>query len=311
MILTNSNPSTSTHHLDMEEETFFESKIESFWMRVWNRFRNHKLAMIGFITLSIIVLCAIFAPVISPFPYDELHLDEIERGKPLAPNAKYWFGTDNLGRDYLTRIIYGGRTSLIVAFGAVGISLLIGIPLGCLAGYYGGIIDHIVSRIIEILSCIPTFFLILTVNAMLKPSIFNVMICLGVLGWMGMTRQIRAQFFSLKEQDFVQSAISLGLKDRIIIFRHLLPNALMPVVVNATIVVASNIMTESVLSYLGMGVQEPVPSWGAMLKVSQSYITDAPWMAILPGAFIAIVAISLNFMGDGLRDALDPKTLEK
>ena len=146
---------------------------------------------------------------------------------------------------------------------------------------------------------------------MLKPSMFNVMIVLGVLGWMGMARQIRAQFLSLKNQDFVQSAISLGLKDSMIIFRHLLPNALMPVVVNATMRIASNIMTESALSFLGFGVQEPTPSWGAMLKSSQSYLRTAPWMAIIPGIFIAIVALSLNFMGDGLRDALDPRTLEK
>lgn len=301
----------NVYTLEMDEDSYFSSEIESFWMRVWRRFRKHKLAMIGVIIISFTILCAIFAPIISPFPYDELHLDEIEYGKALAPNAKYWFGTDNLGRDYLTRCIYGGRTSLAVAFGAVIISICIGVPLGCLAGYYGGIVDMIICRIIEVMTCIPTFFLILTVNAMLKPSMFNVMICLGVLGWMGMTRQIRAQFLSLRNQDFVQSAVALGFKDSVIIFRHLLPNALMPVVVNATMRVASNIMMESALSYLGLGVQEPIPSWGAMLKISQSYIKDASWMAIFPGIFIAIVALALNFVGDGLRDALDPRTLEK
>ncbi|CCQ94935.1 Oligopeptide transport system permease protein AppC [[Clostridium] ultunense Esp] len=302
---------TNIMALEMDEDSFFSSEVESFWMRVWRRFRNHKLAMFGTLIIVFIISCSILAPVISPFPYDELHLEDIKYGKPLAPNSKYWFGTDNLGRDYLTRCIYGGRVSLIVAFGAVVISLCIGVPLGCLAGYYGGVVDMIICRIIEILTCIPTFFLILTVNAMFKPSIFNVMICLGVLGWMGIARQIRAQFLSLRNQDFVQSAIALGIKDSEVIFRHLLPNALMPVVVNATMRVASNIMMESALSYLGLGVQEPTPSWGAMLKVSQSYIKDAPWMALFPGILISVIALALNFAGDGLRDALDPRTLEK
>lgn len=297
--------------LEMDEESFFSSKAENFSMRVWKRFRSHKLAMFGATVLILVILCSIFATVISPFSYDELHLDEIKNGKPLAPNSKYWFGTDNLGRDYLTRCIYGGRVSLAVAFGAVIISLCIGVPLGCLAGYYGGWVDIIVCRSIEILTCIPTFFLILTINAMLKPSIFNVMICLGTLGWMGIARQIRAQFLSLRSQDFVQSAVALGLKDREIVLRHLLPNALMPVVISATMGIAGNIMAESALSYLGLGVQEPIPSWGAMLKISQSYIENAPWMALYPGVLISIVALALNFMGDGLRDALDPKTLQK
>ena len=291
----------------LSEDEHFSSRIESWGAIVWNRFKRHKLAMIGLVIALLMTLMAVFAPLLAPFPPEQLHLEWVPRGQPLAPSLRNLFGTDALGRDYFSRAVYGGRVSLSVGLVSVGISLLIGIPLGAIAGYFGGIADEVISRLIDILLCIPTFFLILTVNAFLSPSIFNIMAVLGVFGWMGVARLVRAQFLSLKEQEFIQAARALGLKDRAIIFRHLLPNSLAPVVVAATLGVARAIIYESSLSYLGMGVQEPTSSWGSMLRVSQSYLSSAPWLAIFPGILISLAVLALNFMGDGLRDAIDPR----
>ncbi len=289
------------------EESFFSSRVESFWMLVWKRFRRHKLAMAGAVVLALLTLLAAFAPYVCPYPFDELHLEDAPGGKPASFSRKYLFGTDQFGRDYLTRCVYGGRISLSVGLVSVGISMAIGIPLGCISGYYGGAADMAIQRITEFLSCIPTFFLILTINAMVTSSIYNVMVIIGVFGWMGICRQVRAQFLSLRQQEFVQAAYALGYSDAKVIFKHILPNALVPVIVGATMGVAGAIMTESSLSYLGMGVQEPIPSWGAMLKVGQGFLRTSPRLAIIPGIFILVVALSLNFVGDGLRDALDPR----
>jgi len=289
------------------EAAFFGSRVESFWMLVWKRFRRHRLAMIGASVLVLMGLLAILAPYITPYGFDELHLSEVPDGKPLPFSWKYLLGTDQFGRDYLTRCMYGGRISLSVGLVSVSISMAIGIPLGCISGFYGGAIDMVIQRFTEFLSCIPTFFLILTVNAMVSSSIYNVMIIIGVFGWMGICRQVRAQFLSLREQEFVQAAYALGYSDAKVIFKHILPNALVPVIVGATMGVAGAIMTESSLSYLGMGVQEPVPSWGAMLKVGQGFLRGSPRLAVIPGLLILTVALSLNFVGDGLRDALDPR----
>lgn len=294
------------------EEEFFSSRVESFWMLVWKRFRRHRLATSGAIVLGVFILLAIFAPIISPYSFSELHMEDLMNGQPATPTWKHIFGTDNFGRDYFTRCIFGGRISLSVGLVSTGIALLIGVPLGSLAGYFRGKTDAAIMRLIELLACIPTFFLILTVNAMVeKPSIFYVMLIIGVFGWMGVARQVRGQFFQLREQEFVQAAYALGYRDDKVILKHILPNALMPVIVISTMMVAGAIMTESALSYLGMGVQEPVPSWGAMLKSGQTYLRSSPHMAIIPGLLILIVALSLNFIGDGLRDALDPRIIQK
>lgn len=294
------------------EEAFFSAKVESFWTLVWKRFRRHRLAIGGAIVLTLMILVAALAPVISPYPFNELHLEDVKDGNPLPPGGKYLLGTDQLGRDYLTRCIHGGRISLSVGLVSVGISTLIGVPLGCIAGFYGGAVDMLIMRFTEFLRCIPTFFLILTVNAVVeKPSIFYVMLIIGIFGWMGVCRQVRAQFLSLRQQEFVQAASALGYRDSWVIFKHILPNALVPVIVSATMGVAGVIMTESSLSYLGLGVQEPVPSWGAMLKVGQGFLRNSPHMAIIPGVLIMVVALSLNFVGDGLRDALDPRATKR
>jgi len=293
---------------EIDENTYFSQTIESFGTLVWKRFRKHKLAMFGSVVIIIVLAMTIFAPLVTPYGPEEMHLDEVINGKPLPPSSKYVFGTDNFGRDYFTRCVYGGRVSLMVGFCAIIISVIIGVTLGCTAGYYGGIVDMLICRIMDILTCIPTFFSMIIVSSMLGMSTFNLIAVLGILGWMGIARQIRAQFLSLRSQEFVQAAVALGLRDRAIVFKHLLQNGLTPVIVSATMGIAGNIMAESALSYLGLGVQEPTASWGSMLRASQAYITTAPWLGIAPGAFISIVALALNFMGDGLRDALDPRT---
>lgn len=295
-----------------EEEQFFSANVESFWKMVWKRFKRHKLAMAGLFVLIFLMLVALFAPLICPYGYEELHLDVVPTGIPLAPNDQFIFGTDVVGRDYFTRCVYGGRISLSVGFVATAISLAIGIPLGCIAGYYGGVPDMIISRLVEFIGAIPTFPLLLTLNAALENcSIYLVMVIIGVFGWGGICRQVRAQFLSLRQQEFVQAADALGYKDRRIIFRHILPNALTPVIVSATMSVAGAILTESSLSYLGLGVQEPVPSWGSMLKAGKTYLRDAPHLCVIPGLLILIVTLALNFVGDGLRDALDPRNTRR
>lgn len=293
---------------NIDEDAFYKGEIISFGKLTWRRFCKHKLAVAGMIILGVLVLAVIFAPILTPYSFVETHPEDVVGGQPLPPCQKYILGTDNLGRDYLTRLLYGGRTSLLVGFLAVAVSLVIGIPLGCIAGYYGGTVDMIICRIIDFLNCIPMFFLLLVANMFFPSGIISVVVIIGVFGWCGIARQVRAQFLSLKKQEFVQSAIALGFKDKLVIFKHILPNALMPVVITATSSVAGAILYESSLSYLGLGVQEPIPTWGAMLSKAQIYIRSVPTMAIFPGLLITLVTLSLSFIGDGLRDALDPRT---
>lgn len=302
--ITNSNHPISID----EEEKFFSSNVESFWRMVWNRFKKHKLAIAGLIVLGIMIVICFLAPVIAPFPYEELHLSDVPDGMPLRPGGKYILGTDQLGRDFFTRCLYGGRISLTVGIVSTMIALAIGIPLGCIAGYYGGAADMIIMRVVEFFACVPTFPLLLTLNAVLdNPSIYLVMAIIGIFGWGGVCRQVRAQFLTLKNQEFVQAAEALGYKDRKVIFKHILPNALTPVIIIATMSVAGGILMESSLSYLGLGVQEPIPSWGAMLKAGKSFLRDRPHLCMIPGILILVVSLALNFIGDGLRDALDPR----
>ncbi len=231
-----------------------------------------------------------------------------EQGNPVlfTPN---FMGRDELGRDVFSRILYASRISLTIGFVSVGISILIGVVWGCVAGYYGGIIDNIMMRIVDGIMCIPTFLLLVTVMSIGRPSIFKVMVVLGLTGWTGISRFVRAEFLSLMKRDFVEAAKCVGAKDRRIIFRHVLPNAMGPIIVAATMGVAGAILSESGLSFFGLGVQPPAASWGNMLTNAQELNTmiRAPWKAFYPGLMIFITVLSYNFMGDGLRDALDPR----
>lgn len=295
---------------EMSEEEFFAGEAQSTWQVIWKRFLHHKLARIGMAIMIVLILAAIFAPFIAKFDPTELHLEDVPDGIALGPNAKYWFGTDTLGRDYFSRALYGGRISLLVGFVSVGISLLIGVPLGCLAGYYGGWVDSLITRFTEFMMCLPIFFLILTINNMLPPNIFNVVAIIGAFSWMGSAKVIRGQVLYVKNMEYGRAAKALGLRDSAIIFKHILPNAMTPLIVSAAMGIANAIIMEAGLSYIGMGVQEPMPSWGSMLNASRSYMLESPHLALIPGTLICLVTLSLNFIGDGLCDAIDPKNAE-
>jgi peptide/nickel transport system permease protein len=228
----------------------------------------------------------------------------------LPPSWAHPLGTDDLGREVLVRLLYGARISLLVGFVAVGISTLIGILCGALAGYYGGWIDAVIMRFVDIMLCFPTFFLILAVIAFLDPSIWNIMIVIGLTSWMGVARLVRAEFLSLRQRDFVQAARALGASDMRLIFRHILPNALSPVLVSATLGIAGAILTESALSFLGIGVQPPTPSWGNMLIIGKQTLGSAWWLSVFPGLAILITVLGYNLLGEGIRDALDPRVKE-
>lgn len=247
------------------------------------------------------------AVLMPPVPHSpvEIHLEE----KLTGPSAKHIMGTDDIGRDVLSRMIHGTGTSLKIGFVAVGIALLIGLLIGALAGYYGGVIDAVLSRIIEVVICFPFLFLILTVIAFLPPSIYNIMIVIGVTRWTGIARYTRAEFIRLKEQEFTDAARALGASDGKIIFRHILPNSLAPVLVAATFGIANAILIEAALSFLGMGVQPPAPSWGGILSTGQKFIEVGWWLATFPGLAIFITVTAYNLFGEGLRDASDPRVV--
>jgi peptide/nickel transport system permease protein len=225
----------------------------------------------------------------------------------MPPSSTHFFGTDDLGRDVCSRMIWGARISLAVGFVSVGISTLIGITLGALAGYYGKFVDIIIMRFVDIMLCIPGFFLILAVIAFLGPNIFNIMIIIGLTSWMGVARLVRAEFLSLKEREFVLGAKASGASDFRIIFIHILPNALSPVFISAVLGVAAAVLLESSLSFLGLGIQPPTPSWGNILTEGKSNIEIAWWLSVFPGLAILITVLGYNLLGEGLRDALDPK----
>ncbi|MDH5542121.1 MAG: ABC transporter permease [Nitrospinota bacterium] len=275
----------------------------SFWNHVWNRLKGDSFAMTGGAIVLFLFSVALLAPFISPYDPSDVNTSILLE----PPNLKHWLGTDELGRDVLSRMIYGARISLMVGFISVGIATVIGIIVGAISGYYGGLVDEVMMRFVDVMLTFPTFFLILAVIAMLEPSIVNVMIVIGLTGWMGVARLVRAEFLSLKERDFIPAARSIGQRDIIIIFRHLLPNAMAPVLVSATLGIAGAILTESALSFLGIGVQPPTPSWGSILTEGKNYIEFAWWLSVFPGLAILITVLAYNLLGESLRDALDTR----
>lgn len=240
-----------------------------------------------------------------PVPFSPYHSDLMVRLD--GPNRYHWLGTDDRGRDVLSRLIWGTRISISVGFIAVGIAVSIGIVIGAIAGYYGGMVDVAAQRLMEIMMCFPTFILILSLIAFLPPSIYNIMIIIGITGWTGAARLIRGEFLRLRESDYATAARATGLSDRRIMFRHLLPNSLSPVLVSATFGIAGAILTESALSFLGFGVPPPTASWGELLSQSQRYVDRAWWLIIFPGAAIFTTMTAFNLVGEGLRDAMDPR----
>jgi len=269
----------------------------------WSRFSENRLAAAGLVIIVALFVLSLSASFITPYDPDAIDAWHVL----LPPSSAHWFGTDELGRDVFTRVIFGARVSLKVGFVAVGIAVLIGTVVGLFAGFYGGWLEALLMRLVDIMLCFPTFFLILAVIAMLEPSIWYIMVIIGLTGWMGVARLVRAEVLSLKSRDFVLAARVLGASDLRIIFRHILPNALSPVLVSATLGVAGAILTESALSFLGIGVQPPTPSWGNILTSGKDYIEFAWWLSLFPGVAILVTVLSYNLVGEGIRDALDPR----
>ena len=303
--------------------------FETPWQEFLRVFKKDRLAIAGAVVLGFLVLAALsgkaFTEWVVLFDPEVVRLPDkflpplsspsteviAEQDRPLL--GIYLMGTDELGRDVFARMLQGSFVSLSIGFIAVGISVIIGVMLGGLAGYYGNLklgimsVDTLIMRFTDVMLCFPTFFLILTVVALLPPSIYNIMVVIGLTSWMGTTRFVRAEFLALREQDYVVAGKALGLPERRIIFRHMVPNAIAPVLVSATIGVATAILTESGLSFLGFGVQPPYATWGNILADGKGFIFDAPWLFFIPGFAILIVVLAFNLVGEGLREALNPK----
>lgn len=281
---------------------------------VWCAYRRHKPAMIGTTVVLVFALAAIFAPYLTPYDPEKTDLDNMLE----PPSLAHPMGTDELGRDLLTRILYGGRVSLSIGVMAMGLAVVVGAIIGGLSGFYGGGIDNILMRFTDMMLSFPQLFILIILAIALRDipierlrgtafaSVLSIVLVIAVLAWMQVARLVRASFLSLKEKEFAEASRCLGVPNRRIMIRHLLPNAMSPIIVAATFRVATAIITESGLSYLGFGVQPPTPTWGNMLKNAQELMTRAPWTAIFPGLMIFVTVIAINFVGDGLRDALDP-----
>ena len=273
------------------------------WILIWKRFARSKLARVALLYVAIVTVIAIAAPLIAPNQYKT---DLIHRLSP--PDSQHRLGTDDLGRDVLSRMIHGARVSLAVGFAATALSLIVGSFFGAIAGYYGGAADWIVSRLIEIVLCFPFLFLVLGIVALFQPSMATIMIALGLTSWTTEARYVRGEVLRVREMEFAQAARASGASDARIIFRHLLPNALAPVLVSASFGVANAILVESALSFLGLGVSVPTPSWGSILSVAETFIDYAWWLVLFPGLAIFTTVAAFNVIGDRFRDALDPRS---
>ena len=270
---------------------------------VFTRLLRGHLAKVGAGVILLLILAAMFAPQLAPYDPAEQHLEDMVR----PPDQGHLLGTDDLGRDILSRLLYGARVSLVVGVLSVGISLLIGVPLGLVAGYRGGWLDEVIMRLMDGLLAFPALVLALAITAALGPSLGNAMIAIGTVGIPGFARLVRGQVLSIRAQEFVEAARAAGLGDRRIILHHITPNVLAPIIVHASLRIAFAVLAEASLSFLGLGAQPPTPSWGSMLNTGREYLEMAPWLSIAPGAAIFITTLSFNFLGDGLRDALDPR----
>jgi peptide/nickel transport system permease protein len=272
-------------------------------MNFWETIYKNKLMLSGCGIVFLLLIISLMAPWLAPYDPGQIDLTHVLT----SPSLKHLFGTDQLGRDVLSRMIWGARISLMVGFVATGIAIIIGAILGAVSGYYGGWTDSIIMRFVDIMLCFPTFFLILAVIAFLEPSIWNIMIIIGLTSWMGVTRLVRADFISLRERDFVKAAQAIGAGDMRIIFLHILPNSMASILVAATLGIAGAILIESALSFLGIGVQPPTPSWGNILTAGKDNIDIAWWLSLYPGLAILITVVGYNLLGEGIRDMLDPR----
>ncbi|MGO4736539.1 ABC transporter permease [Bosea sp. 2KB_26] len=281
-----------------------DTRAASEHKSAWTRFRRHKLAMAGAATIAILVLGSFLGPYLLPF--DDTHIDVMHRFAPPLSGA-HVLGTDELGRDILARLMMGGRISLAIGFTAMAIAIAAGTGVGMIAGYYGGIIGSLLMRFVDAILCFPTIFLLLALAALVKPGLLSMTLLIAATSWMNVARIVEAQIRALRDQDYAVAARAMGASSLRIMWRNLLPNAVASIVVAATLNVAKAILLESYVSFLGYGIQPPNASWGNMLNNAQIYLSSAPWLAIMPGLAITLAVTSFNFVGDGLRDALDPR----
>lgn len=282
-----------------------EVEGRSLWQDARRRLFRNKAAVVSMVLLLLILLGAAFAPWLSPHPFDEVYWDRI--GMPPDYANAHWFGTDNNGRDLFVRVLYGARVSLAVGFAATLVSLAIGVLYGAISGFLGGKVDEVMMRIVDILYSLPFMFFVIILMVVFGRNIILLFVALGAVEWLTMARIVRGQTLSVKRKEFIEAAHAAGVSRWRIVLRHIIPNVLGPVVVYVTLTVPEVIMTESFLSFLGLGVQEPYTSWGVLISEGAGQMESAPWMLIYPAAFLAVTLFAFNFIGDGLRDALDPK----
>ena len=273
-----------------------------FWLTLGRLKRNH-LAMVGLVIIVVMIILALLAPYISPYPYEAADF----KNRYATPSAEHWFGTDELGRDIFSRLLYGSRYSLQIGLISVAISAIGGIFFGALAGYFGGAVDNIIMRLLDVLQAMPGIVLAIAISAALGPGLTNSVIALSISSIPGYARMTRASILNVRKMEYLEAATSINCSNARIIWKHVLPNALSPLIVQATMGIAGAIMGAAMLSFIGLGVQPPTPEWGAMLSAGRSYLRDYPHLCIFPGVMIMMAVLSLNMLGDGLRDALDPK----
>lgn len=280
-------------------------KKRSQFEEVWRRLKKNKMAMFGLALVVFLILLAVFADFL--FDYDSVVIKQNTAIRLQGPSAEHWFGTDEFGRDILARLVHGGRISLVVGVIAVGIALTIGGTLGAISGFFGGTVDMVISRLMDVLLAVPSLLLSITIVSALGPSIINLMIAIAVSSVPGYARIVRSSVMTVRDNEFVEAAKAIGANNAQIIASHILPNCLAPIIVQVSLKVASAILSTSGLSFLGLGVKAPTPEWGSMLSGGRAYLRNAPHLTVFPGLCIMLTILSLNLLGDGLRDALDPK----
>jgi len=275
----------------------------TYWQDVWRRLKKHKLAMVGLLIIIILSILAIFGPMLSPYSYSDQNLANANQ----PPSAEHWFGTDNLGRDLFTRVLYGARISLAIGLVTSIISFGIGVTYGAVSGFFGGKIDTLMMRFVDILYGLPFLLYVILLIVIMEPGLGPIFVALGIVFWLNMARIVRGEILSLKEREFVLAAKTIGADSKRIIMRHLVPNAIGPIIITMTLVVPEAIFSEAFLSYIGLGVSAPVASWGVLASDGYDSIRAYPWQLFFPAVFISATILAFNFLGDGLRDALDPR----
>jgi oligopeptide transport system permease protein len=290
----------STQHSELLDNII---RGTSLWEDALYRLRQNKLAMIGMVYLIFMVIICLLTPWIAPYGYEEQNL----RLGAVPPNAEHWLGTDTFGRDMLTRILYGGRLSLLVGFIATAVALVIGVTYGAIAGYAGGKTDNVMMRLVDIFYALPYMIFIILLMVVFGRNLLLLFLAIGAVEWLVMARIVRGQIQSLRQQEYVEAAMSLGLSPAAIIIKHLIPNALGPVIVYTTLTIPNVMLLEAFLSFLGLGIQPPQSSWGVLISYGVETMEEYPWLLIFPGLALTLTLFALNFLGDGLRDALDPR----